>query len=75
MMWQRDTSRECSDVHGGSAIITGSSYDIMGLEEDSSYTIIVTATNIAGSSAASDAVPAMTLEAGERFGVGHVHLK
>ena len=66
-MWQRDTSRECSDVHGGSAIITGSSYDIMGLEEDSSYTIIVTATNIAGSSAASDAVPAMTLEAGERF--------
>ena len=68
VMWRRDTSGECSDVGGGSMIISvGSiSYDIMRLEEDSSYTITVTATNVAGSSAVSDAVPAMTLEAGER---------
>ena len=75
--WQRDTSGECSDEDEGNATITDSStsYDIMGLEEDSSYTIIVTATNIAGSRSVSDAVTAMTLEAGVRFGVGHVHLK
>ena len=61
---------------GNATIIDGStSYDIMGLEEDSNYTIIVTATNIAGSSAVSDAVTVITLEAGVRFGVGHVHLK
>ena len=68
VMWQRDTSRDCSDEGGGSTTITdgSTSYDIMGLEEDSTYTITVTATNTAGSSAVSDAVPAMTLEAGER---------
>ena len=67
MMWHRDTSGECSDEDEGSTIITDSSisYDIMGLEEDSSYTITVTAANVAGSSAVS--VPAMTLEAGERW--------
>ena len=66
VMWQRDTSRECSDEDEGNATITdgSTSYDIMGLEEDSSYTIIVTATNIAGSSAVS--ITEMTLEAGER---------
>ena len=55
---------ECGDVVGGSIIITdnSTSYDIMGLEEDSSYTITVIATNVAGSSAVSDAVTAMTLE-------------
>ena len=42
------------------------SYDIMGLEEDSSYTITVTASNSVGSSAVSNTVTAMTLEAGER---------
>ena len=51
---------------GGSATITDGStnYDIMGLEEDSSYSITVTATNAAGSSAV--VVTEMTLEAGER---------
>ena len=66
VMWLRDTSGECSDEDEGNATITdgSTSYDIMGLEEDSSYTIIVTATNIAGSSAVS--ITEMTLEAGER---------
>ena len=68
VVWRRDISGECDDVGGGSMIISVgfTSYDIMGLEEDSSYTITVTATNTAGSSAVSDAVTAMTLEAGER---------
>ena len=44
MMWEGDGTR-------GSTIITGgsSSYTITGLEEDSNYTITVTATNAAGS--------------------------
>ena len=66
VMWQRDTSGECSDEDEGSTTITdgSTSYDIMGLEEDSSYTITVTATNVAGRS--TDRVTEMTLEAGER---------
>ena len=66
MMWQRDTSGECSDEDNGSTTITDGSisYVIMGLEEDSGYTITVTATNVAGSSAVS--ITEMTLEAGER---------
>ena len=43
------------------------SYDIFGLEEDSSYTITVTASNSAGNSAVSNTLTAMTLEAGERL--------
>ena len=69
VMWETDDIGGCS---GGSdmdstTITDGStSYDIMGLEEDSSYTITVTASNSAGSSAVSNTVTAMTLEAGER---------
>ena len=65
-MWQRDTSVGCSDEDEGSATITDSStsYEIMGLEEDSSYSLTVTAANVAGSSAVSET--AMTEEAGER---------
>ena len=67
MVWQSDISGECGDVGMGSYTNSGSTrYDVTGLEEDSSYTITVTATNVAGSSAVSDAVTAMTLEAGER---------
>ena len=68
-MWETDDIGGCS---GGSdmnsTIITdgSTSYDIMGLEEDSSYTITVTASNSAGSSAVSNLITAMTLEAGER---------
>ena len=67
VMWETDDIGGCS---GGSdmdstTITDGStSYIIMGLEEDSSYTITVTASNSAGSS--EDTVTAMTLEAGER---------
>ena len=67
VMWETDDIGGCS---GGSDMdsttITGgsTSYDIMGLEEDSSYTITVTASNSAGSS--EDTVTVMTLEAGER---------
>ena len=42
------------------------SYDITGLEEDSTYSITVTASNSAGSSAVSNIDTAMTIEAGER---------
>ena len=67
VMWETDDIGGCS---GGSDMnsttITGgsTSYDIMGLEEGSSYTITVTASNSAGSS--ENSTTAMTLEAGER---------
>ena len=64
--WERDTSGECTDVDEDSATISGSStsHTISGLEEDSNYTITVTATNTAGS-AVSDPVTSVTGEAGE----------
>ena len=66
MMWERDTSRECPDEDEGSATITDGSisYNTTELEEDSNYTITVTATNAAGS-AVSDPVTGVTGEAGE----------
>ena len=66
MMWLRDTSGECPDEDEDSISLTdgSTSYDIMGLEEDSSYSITVTASNAAGS-AISNTVTAMTLQAGE----------
>ena len=65
VMWQRDTSGECSDEDEGNTTITdgSTSYDIMGLAGISSYTITVTATNVAGSSAVGSNT-AMTLVAG-----------
>ena len=68
VMWQRDTSGECpnEDEGRGTTITDGSTSDeIMGLEEDSSYSLTVTAANAAGSSAVSETVTAMTEEAGE----------
>ena len=67
VMWQRDTSGECPDEDEDSISLTdgSTSYDILGLEEDSSYSTTVTASNAAGS-AVSNMVTAMTLEAGER---------
>ena len=67
MMWQRDTSGECPDEDEDSISLTddSTSYNIMGLEEDSSYRITVTASNAAGS-AVSNTITATTLEAGER---------
>ena len=61
VMWERDISIGCSDEDEGNATSIG---EITGLQEDSSYTITVTASNSAGSS--EDTVTAMTLEAGER---------
>ena len=67
VMWQRNTTGECSDEDEDSAtVITDTSYDITGLEEDSSYSITVRASNTAGSSEISNTVTPMTLEAGER---------
>ena len=52
---------------GSTTITDGStSYDITELEEDSTYSITVIASNSAGSSAVSNTVTAMTMEAGER---------
>ena len=68
MMWQRDTSGECPDEDEDSISLTdgSTSYDIMGLEEDSSYSITVTASNAAGN-AVSNTVTAITLGAGEKL--------
>ena len=66
VMWERDTSGKCRNMNESSTNITGggsTSYNITGLEEDSNYTITVTATNAAGS-AVSDSVTGMTGEAG-----------
>ena len=64
VMWERDTSITCFNIMDeGSATSIG---EITGLHEDSSYTITVTASNSAGSSAVSNTVTAMTLETGER---------
>ena len=69
VMWQRDTSVGCSDEDEGSRTFTtnsiSTSYAISGLEEDSLYRITVTAVNSFGSMA-SNPVPAMIEEAGER---------
>ena len=64
--WERDISGECLGVDEGSTTITGdsTSYTISRLEEDSNYTITVTASNTAGS-AVSVPVTAVTGEAGE----------
>ena len=68
VMWQTDDIGGCS---GGSdmnrvTIANGSTnYDIIGLEEDCSYTITVTASNSAGSSALSNTIAVVTLQAGE----------
>ena len=66
VMWQRVTSGECSNEDENSTTTSDGSisYDIMGLEEDSSYIITVTANNSGGRS--SNTVTAMTLKAGER---------
>ena len=67
VMWETVDIGGCSsgsDMDSTTITDGSTSYDIMGLEEDSSYTITVTASNSAGSS--EDTVTAMTLEAGER---------
>ena len=68
VMWETDNVGGCSgDSDMDSTTITddSTSYNITELEEDSTYSITVTATNSAGSNV-SNTVTAMTMEAGER---------
>ena len=67
VMWETDDIGGCSGGSDMDSTTITDGYNIMGLEEDSSYTITVTASNSAGSSAVSNTVTAMTLEAGERL--------
>ena len=70
VMWERDTSLKCtgfSDMDSTSITDDSPSYDITGLEEDSTYSITVTASNSAGSSAVSNTVTAITIEAGKGY--------
>ena len=70
VVWQRDNSGDCSDVNEGSESLSGDSmtmYDIPDLEEDSTYSITVTATNSLGSEM-SVAISGNTLTAGELLG-------
>ena len=67
VMWETDDIGGCSgssDMDTTTITDGSNSYDIMGLEEDSSYTITVTASTSTGRS--EDIVTAMTQEAGER---------
>ena len=64
--WQRVTTGECDDEDEGSATLVGgsmNSYTVTGVQEDSSYTITVTASNNNGNKE-SDLITAMTLTAG-----------
>ena len=64
MEWQGDTSVGCSDEDQDSTTITDTSYTISGLEEDSRYTITVTASNIIREKISNQITP-VTLTAGE----------
>ena len=68
VMWQRDTSGECSDEDEGNTTITDgpTSYNVTGLEEDSNYTVTVLAINSIGN-ANSNTVTGMTVEAGKKI--------
>ena len=69
VMWETDDVGRCSggsDIDSTTITDGSTSYEIMGLEEDSTYSITVTASNSAGSSAVSNTVTPMTMEAGER---------
>ena len=68
VMWERDTSGKCPDEDEGNATITSgsTSHTIMEVEEDSSYTITVIASNVAGS-AVSESVSGVTKQAGKYY--------
>ena len=53
--WERNTTRKCSDVDEGSAIITdySTNYTITRLQEDSAYTITMTMFNAFGNTVTS----------------------
>ena len=67
MQWVRDTAVGCMDEDQDSTTITDGSvvrYKIPGLQENSMYSMTVTASNAAGSAPVSNTVTAMTGEAG-----------
>ena len=67
--WQRVTTGECPDGDEGSATLVGgsmTSYTVTGVQEDSEYTITVTASNSIGDEE-SDQIIAMTLTEGESY--------
>ena len=70
VMWQTNDVGGCSGGSDMDSITINDdtiSYNITELEEDSTYSITVTASNSAGSSEVSNTVTAMTMEAGERY--------
>ena len=71
VQWQRNTAvGSCPDEDQDSTTIMDGSmttYNITGLEEDSEYSVTVTASNTVGSSAVSNTITDMTMEAGEEF--------
>ena len=70
VVWQRNTSGDCSDeVQGNDTITDGSTnYDIVNLEEGSSYSIEVTASNAIGNET-SETITEMTLTSGEIWNI------
>ena len=69
--WERDTSGQCPNVDEGNATVSGNktSYTITQLEEDSSYTINITAINAARIT--NLPTTGTTLEAGELLLLQH----
>ena len=66
-MWERDTSLKCtgfSDLDSANITDGSTSYDITELEEDSTYSITVIASNIVNS-VNSEAINGITLETSE----------
>ena len=74
VMWQRDTSGDCSDQDVGSTTPTDGSttYIITGLEESSNYTITVIATN-ANEMEISNSVTGFTQESGAIMSLLDLH--
>ena len=64
--WQRVTTEKCPDMDQGSMTINDGSTNtvLLGLEEDSSYSIHVRASNTAGSTKTSNTLTTTTIEAG-----------
>ena len=64
--WTRDTSGACPDPHTDSTTISdgSTSYTITGLQEHSTYTINMTASNSIGNER-SEPITGMTMMAGE----------
>ena len=67
MQWVRDTAVGCMDEDQDSTTVTDGSavsYEIAGLQENSMYSMRVTASNAAGSAPVSNTATAMTGEVG-----------